>query len=383
MANRNIEINYKTNEGYDILYPNITARNVIDFNDDVNLILKNSTKALYGLGNEAVPDDVFNKLTETAFIKKVTTTVKHKLSNLAQMDTFTVGNAEFAKLKKDYVPGGTLVWLYNHYKLSVSMWNSSGYGAYDGSTLDLYLQNDLFPYLPNSVQNSAMMTEIQVYTDESGEDTGYINRKIFAISAAEANEESMWSDGRYITGITGVSGVPYSEAWTRTPAIAAAAQYISNVNSKYALEIESLSKKSFKRPYACLVLPNDFEISEEQVESYQMVDMKGTTVVGAQIVGKYRGIGTSGLSNSNSLTFPFSPKLLIITANIGTTLEAGNVFIRGQTNSAGIGANYSSGNTFDVIVSWGDNTISWYTRNTSPDDQMNASGVDYYYFAIA
>ena len=59
MANRNIEINYKTNEGYDILYPNVTARNVIDFNDDVNLILKNSTKALYGLDNEAVPDDVF------------------------------------------------------------------------------------------------------------------------------------------------------------------------------------------------------------------------------------------------------------------------------------------------------------------------------------
>ena len=58
MATRNIEINYKTNEGYDILYPNITARNVIDFNDDVNLILKNSTKALFGLDNEAVPDDV-------------------------------------------------------------------------------------------------------------------------------------------------------------------------------------------------------------------------------------------------------------------------------------------------------------------------------------
>ena len=62
MATRNIEINYKTNGGYDILYPNITARNVIDFNDDVNLILKNSTKALYSLGNEAVPDDVFKNL---------------------------------------------------------------------------------------------------------------------------------------------------------------------------------------------------------------------------------------------------------------------------------------------------------------------------------
>lgn len=59
---KNIEMNIKNQDGsYDTLYPNISAKSVVDFSGD-NPLLTASTAALFGLGGTAVPDDVLKKI---------------------------------------------------------------------------------------------------------------------------------------------------------------------------------------------------------------------------------------------------------------------------------------------------------------------------------
>ena len=64
---KNIEINIKTQSGYEVLYPNIQASNVVDFNEE-NLILNQSTSNLYGISN-GTPDQIFQKLSNTAIFE--------------------------------------------------------------------------------------------------------------------------------------------------------------------------------------------------------------------------------------------------------------------------------------------------------------------------
>ena len=56
---KNIEMNYKDSSGYEVLYPNVRADNMIDFSME-NSILNTSTASLFGLsGDNAIPDKVF------------------------------------------------------------------------------------------------------------------------------------------------------------------------------------------------------------------------------------------------------------------------------------------------------------------------------------
>lgn len=62
---KNIEINYKSDVDYEVLYPNTTLNSVIDWQESLyskDEILDSATKALYGLGEGSVPKDVFELL---------------------------------------------------------------------------------------------------------------------------------------------------------------------------------------------------------------------------------------------------------------------------------------------------------------------------------
>ena len=59
---KNIEINYKLDVGYEALYPNTMLNLVLDWQENLyskDEILDSATKALYGLGEDSVPKDVF------------------------------------------------------------------------------------------------------------------------------------------------------------------------------------------------------------------------------------------------------------------------------------------------------------------------------------
>lgn len=107
---------------------------------------------------------------------------------------------------------------------------------------------------------------------------------------------------------------------------------------------------------------------------------------GTQIAtGSYTGTGTYGASNPNTLTFNFEPKLVIIAATYltigyGSTLTQPNwkLWI-GQPNAY---VGYSDGNVEDTYIVKG-NKFSWYNSyHGSAAMQLNDSGQTYYYIAI-
>ena len=62
---KSIEINYLGDSGYEALYPSTMLSSVLDWQENLyskDEILDSATKALFGLGTDAVPDDVFKVL---------------------------------------------------------------------------------------------------------------------------------------------------------------------------------------------------------------------------------------------------------------------------------------------------------------------------------
>ncbi len=94
--------------------------------------------------------------------------------------------------------------------------------------------------------------------------------------------------------------------------------------------------------------------------------------------GSYTGTGTYGASNPCSLTFPFSPKLVLIAwsnknagAMQGFMIYPNTVF--SQADNSGTGPN--------CIVTWNSTGVSWY--NTDRDGyQFNYSNETYCYLAL-
>ena len=90
--------------------------------------------------------------------------------------------------------------------------------------------------------------------------------------------------------------------------------------------------------------------------------------------GSYTGNGKYGSANPTSLTCEFTPALLVVVCDdSGSTHTA---VPRGTTRAL-------MGSAVNVIT-WGDNSISWYCENTGVqgDKQLNYSGGTYYYVIL-
>lgn len=99
--------------------------------------------------------------------------------------------------------------------------------------------------------------------------------------------------------------------------------------------------------------------------------------------GTYTGTGTCGANNPCHLTFPFEPKLVLVSdedhlliLHAGTDY-APNFGIQSQT----ISGTYTNDGYFGMRVFWSDTGVSWYHSNTE-GQQMNAQGTTYLYTAL-
>ena len=101
--------------------------------------------------------------------------------------------------------------------------------------------------------------------------------------------------------------------------------------------------------------------------------------------GSYVGTGGSGSGQPNSLTFAFPPQIVFIAENADQRGVAGTVFLRGQSQSSGMGVS-ASGDQLGFQLTWSGNTLSWYTTMRNVDDaptlQFNRSGATYRYLAL-
>ena len=98
-------------------------------------------------------------------------------------------------------------------------------------------------------------------------------------------------------------------------------------------------------------------------------------------VGSYVGTGQSGSATPNTLSFDFTPAMVVIVKDASTSLDPGTVLLRGQSHNPGIGYHPNTSNSLKLTVDWQDKSVSWYTT-TGPSNQLNSTGDTYCYFAI-
>lgn len=110
----------------------------------------------------------------------------------------------------------------------------------------------------------------------------------------------------------------------------------------------------------------------------------------AQVVtGSYVGTGTYGADNPNTLTFPFEPKLVVISiAATPNKVTSGycSVFLYGcnaPVFAVAYGEMSASGH-FDLLTTWEKNSISYCRAGSAggAEVQLNAAGKQYNYMAI-
>ena len=104
--------------------------------------------------------------------------------------------------------------------------------------------------------------------------------------------------------------------------------------------------------------------------------------------GSYVGTGLKGKENPNTLTFPFFPKIVIVTPSYApNTISAGQtatpLFLTGG-NIFGYSVRSGSGALQNPVSStWSGNTVSWYSSYTDyPAHQFNDKNINYLYVAI-
>lgn len=90
--------------------------------------------------------------------------------------------------------------------------------------------------------------------------------------------------------------------------------------------------------------------------------------------GSYVGTGTSGADNPNELTFPFEPKIVIVTAAYDFIMIRPN-----QKHFLEV-----ADNNYNNQITWNGNSVSWYCDRTTSGSigQSNQNNLNYYYIAI-
>lgn len=101
--------------------------------------------------------------------------------------------------------------------------------------------------------------------------------------------------------------------------------------------------------------------------------LSGLNEIGIEY-GTYVGTGKAGPDYPNTLSFSQKPILIFVGAGISATAtllySAPIAYVPG----------YSSGGA--IQLTWGTNSVSWYSSTLDKNQQLNASNIAYSYFAI-
>lgn len=98
--------------------------------------------------------------------------------------------------------------------------------------------------------------------------------------------------------------------------------------------------------------------------------------------GTYSGTGVYGSGNANSITFGFTPKLVIIrTTGTSNYNQMVAPYIYGNTEFL-VGTGTTATQWRRQVASVSGNTLTWYSDGGNAASQLNASGKTYYWTAI-
>lgn len=136
------------------------------------------------------------------------------------------------------------------------------------------------------------------------------------------------------------------------------------------------------------VIMEEFNADNRSIEQ-ALLDLKAAMPKIA--AGSYVGTGTGGEDGPSTLTFDFSPRLIIITTDGGTDTpypsnSTPRFFVRPWKYANSYADGNTSANTYYTYVTWTDNGVSWYAQfddgDPAPGGQLNREGVTYHYLAI-
>lgn len=115
------------------------------------------------------------------------------------------------------------------------------------------------------------------------------------------------------------------------------------------------------------------------IYQYLGVPFENAVTASKIATGSYTGTGETGEANAITLTFGFEPKMVIVQNVSDYTLDF-LPLIKGVTET---GDNTNSGGSNSVVhVTWGANSVSWYS-DYYEEDMKNNAGDTYLYIAIS
>ena len=94
--------------------------------------------------------------------------------------------------------------------------------------------------------------------------------------------------------------------------------------------------------------------------------------------GSYVGNGAKGVNNPNSLTFEFTPVLVVVTPKNEQAYQSPAVMIRGANTTGEHNLYY---HYYDNLT-WQNKVVSWYSPSNDAAAQLNTSGAEYCYVAL-
>lgn len=116
---------------------------------------------------------------------------------------------------------------------------------------------------------------------------------------------------------------------------------------------------------------------------YEYLGIPYNNLPGGTIVnyGKYKGTGTYGSGNPNTLTFSRMPKGVIIVPSGSGYGVLGAIFIQGDPQPRGMTALSATSGYLNLNCTWNPNSISWYSTDDS-EKQLNDSDTIYYWMSF-
>lgn len=298
--------------------------------------LKDATAALYGLGADAVPDDVLAFLGKYSqyWWKRRVYTVAYEISlSTASSNVYFSNN---------YMAPNTV-----YYAADIEI---SSNGA-------VSLKNPQALACPRWEQSLDLLTAVKGM---------YVCNTLTSNSSVAADSKTVYLISSSATFSLDKSGNPYTDS--------AYAQVVSTHPVKTIGEwvyIMSSDRNAYP----------DSGISDGYEYQYLGVPFENAVTAVQIATGSYVGTGTYGASNPNSLTFDFVPKLVIVSGQgDSNNYGAGFIYFWGSKKYTLIYVEYSGARP-SCVVSLADKTMNWYDTKGNYY-QCNDSGHVFNYIAI-
>lgn len=285
-----------------------------------NSLLKDATAALFGLGTDALPDDVLRKIA----------------SDTSNLYVWKKTGASYVEIIPT-LSGPT------------------------GTTYSVGYNNE-------SIQ----------YSDELEVVSGTLklkNPSTVTITTSNYTSYSALLCGKYFTVTSNAGSKNYLHFGDDT-----ALQIKSNTAGSYVAKggwyISSYTEKTVTPDYGyvCSFDKNAYPPAVSDGFIYTALGMLGSALESAKIAtGSYTGTGTYGSSNPCSLTFDFVPSAVFVLGNV----YSGMLLKPSENTGNAIAIN---GNKIMLIKSW-TNVVEWYSSSSNAY-QLNATNIIYNYIAI-